>query len=48
MGFEEVFYVDTFKRHNLEKYYLVADVKPLQLLTNLSNTSKNKSHGNVL
>ena len=48
LGLEEVLYVYTIKRHNLEKYYFVADSKSLQLMTNLSDTSKNKPQGNVL
>ena len=48
LGLEEVLYAYTFKRHNLGKYYLAADAKPLHLVTHLPNTSKNKSQGNVL
>ena len=42
LGLEEVLYAYTFKRHNLEKYYPVVDAKSMHLVTNLSNTSKNK------
>ena len=48
LGVKEVLYAHTLKRHNLEKYYLVADAKLLHLVTNLLNTSKNKLQGNVL
>ena len=47
-GFEEVLYAYSFKRHNLGRYYLVSDVKSLQLVTNSPTTSKNKPQGNVL
>ena len=48
LGFEEVLYGHTLKRHNLRKYYLVVDAKPLHQVTNLLNTSKHKPQGNVL
>ena len=48
LGLEEVLYAYTLKWHNLEKYYLVADVKLLHLVTNFPTTSKNKPQGNVL
>ena len=34
--------------NKLDWYYLVADAQPLHLVTNLPNTSKNKTQGNVL
>ena len=48
LGLEEVLYAHTFKQHNLGKYYFVANAKSLHLVTNWSNTSKNKPQGNVL
>ena len=48
LGLEEVLYVYFFKRHKLERYYLVTDTKPLHLVTNLLNNSKNKPQGNVM
>ena len=48
LGLEEVFYAYTIKRHKFRRYYLVADAKSLQLVTNLPNTSKNEPQGNVL
>ena len=48
LGLEEVLYAYTFKRHNLGKYYLIADAKSLYLVTNLPNTSKNKPQGNMI
>ena len=48
LGLEEVLYAYSFKRHNLERYYLVVDAKSLQLVTNLLTISKNKTQGNVL
>ena len=48
LGLEEVLYAYKFKRHNLEKYYVVADAKSLQLVINLPTTSKNKLQGNML
>ena len=48
LGLEEVFYVYTIKRHNIEKYYFVADSKSLQLVKNLPDIRKSKSQGNVL
>ena len=48
LGLEEVLYACSFKRHNLGRYYLVSDVKSLQLVTNSPTTSKNKPQGNVL
>ena len=42
LGLEEVLYAYTIKRHNLMKYYFVADSNSLQLVMNLPNTSKNK------
>ena len=46
LGLEEVLYAYSFKRHNLGRYYLVVDVKSLQLVT--GTTSKNKPQGNEL
>ena len=48
LGLEEVIYAYFFKWYNIGKYYLVDDAKPLHLVTNLLNTSKNKPQGNVL
>ena len=48
LGLEEVLYAYSFKQHNLGKYYLVTYAKPLHLMTNLLNTSKNKPEGSVL
>ena len=48
LGLEEVLYTYSFKQHNLEKCYLIANAKSMQLVTNLPTTSKNKSHDNVL
>ena len=39
LGLEEVLYTYPFKRHNLGKYYFVANAKSLQLVTNLPNTN---------
>ena len=36
------------KRHSSGKYNFVADVKPLQLVVNLPDTSKNNLQGNVM
>ena len=47
-GLEEVLYSYSLKRLNLGRYYLVANDKALQLVTNLPTTSKNKPWGNVL
>ena len=48
LGLEEVLYSYSLKCHNLGRYYLVVDNKALQLVMNLSTTSKNKLQGNVL
>ena len=48
LGLEEVLYAYSTKRHKLERYYLIADAKSLQLVTNMPNTRKNKHQGNVL
>ena len=48
LGLEEILYAYTFRRHKLERFYLVVDAKALHLVTNLPNTSKNKPQGNVL
>ena len=45
---KEILYVYTFKRHNLGKYYFVANTRPLQLVVNLHNLSKNKPQGNIV
>ena len=45
---EKVLYAYSIKRHNLGKYYFVADSKSLQLVMNFPDTSKNKPQGNVL
>ena len=42
LGLEEVIYAYTLKRHNLGRYYLVADAKLLHLVMNLLTTRKNK------
>ena len=47
IGLDEILYVYTSKRHNLGKYYFVADARLLQLVVNLLDTSKNKPQGNV-
>ena len=43
-----VLYAHTIKRHNFGKYYFVANAKPLQLVVNLPDTSKNKLQDNVM
>ena len=48
LGLEEVLFAYSFKRHNLERYYLAADAKSLQLVTKLPTISKNKPQSNVL
>ena len=48
LGLEEVLYAYSIKRHKFERFYLVAEARSLQLVTNLPNTSKNKPQGNVL
>ena len=48
LGLEEVLYSYDIKWHKLRRYYLVANAKSLQLVTNLPNTTKNKPQGNVL
>ena len=48
LGLEKVIYAYTLKRHNLERYYLVADAKLLHLVMHLLTTSKNNPQGNVL
>ena len=48
LGLEEVLYVYTIKRHNVGKYYFVANANSLQLVNNLPDTSKNKPQGNVM
>ena len=48
LGSKKVIYTNTIKRHNLGKYYFVANVKPFQLVTNMPDTSKNKQQGNAL
>ena len=48
LGIEEILYAYTFKRHSASKYYFMAYAKPLQLVVNLSTTSKNKPQGNVM
>ena len=45
---DEVLYAYTIKRHNYGKYYFVVDVKSLQFVINLLDTSKNKLQGNVM
>ena len=45
---KEILYVHTFKRHNLGKYYFVANARLLQLVVNLHNLSKNKPQGNIM
>ena len=47
LGLKDVLYAYTFKRHNLGRYYPIADAKSLHLVTNLPTTSKNKPQGNV-
>ena len=42
LGLEEVLLAYSLKWHKLGWYYLVVDAPPLHLVTNLSNTSKNK------
>ena len=41
LGLEEVLYAYTLKRHNLGRYYIVVDMKSLQLVMNFPTTSKN-------
>ena len=48
LGLEEVLFAYSFKRHKLNRYYLVDNAQPLHLVTNLPNTSKIKPQGNVL
>ena len=48
LGLEEVLYAYFIKRHNLIKYYFIANSKLLQLVIYLPETSKNKRQGNVL
>ena len=48
MRLDEVFYAYTLKRHNLKRYYLVANAKLLHLVTKLPTTSKNKPRGDML
>ena len=48
LGLEEVLDSYTINRHNLRKYYFVADSKSLQLGTNLPDTNRNKPYRNIL
>ena len=48
LGLEEVLYTYSLKRHNLGRYYFVFEDKSLQLVTNLTITSKKKTQCNVL
>ena len=48
LGFEEVLFVYTLKKHHSGKFYFMVDTKSIQLVMNLSDTSKNKPKGNVI
>ena len=47
LGFEALF-VYTLKKHHSGKFYFMVDTKSIQLVMNLSDTSKNRPKGNVI